>query len=95
MVCAEAVIAGRPVLTSRLSNALDALRGALVEAREDDPADYAAKIEALADDPARHAEMVRHTAGVSAQFTTPEFGLTSALERCLGGKSWPAATVST
>jgi glycogen synthase len=83
MVCAEAVIAGRPVLTSRLSNALDALRGALVEAREDDPADYAAQIEALADDPARYARLVQHTASVSAQFTDARFGLTNALERCL------------
>jgi glycogen synthase len=83
MVCAEAVIAGRPVLTSRLSNALDALRGALIEAREDDPADYAAQIEALADDPARYARLVQHTASVSAQFTDARFGLTNALERCL------------
>jgi glycogen synthase len=85
MVCAEAVIAGRPVLTSRLSNALDALRGALVEAHEDDPADYADKIEALAADPARYAELVRNTASVSGQFMSPEFGLTAALERCLLG----------
>jgi glycogen synthase len=83
MVCAEAVIAGRPVLTSRLSNAQDALRGALLEAREDDPEDYAAKIEALADDPAGYAEMVRHTAHVSGQFMNPGRGLASALERCL------------
>ena len=92
MVCAEAVIAGRPVLTSRLSNALDALRGALVEAREDDPADYADKIESLAADPARYAELGRCTALVSSQFMNPEFGLTTALERCLlGGAVQPAA----
>ena len=89
--CAEAVIAGRPVLTSRLSNALDVLRGALIEAREDDPADYAAKIEALADDPMRYAELVRHTALVSGQFMDPQLGLTKALERCLLG---PAAVVT-
>ena len=83
MVCAEAVIAGRPVLTSRLSNALDALRGALVEAREDDPVDYAAKIEALADNPTEYASLVRHTVQVSGQFMDPGFGLASALERCL------------
>jgi glycogen synthase len=91
MVCAEAVIAGRPVLTSRLSNALDALRGALVEAREDDPADYAAQIEALADDPARYARLVQHTASVSAQFTDARFGLTNALERCLSIAAPPTA----
>lgn len=85
MVCAEAVIAGRPVITSRLSNALEALHGAVIEAREDDPRDYAAKIEALADDPAAYAELVRHTKAVSAQFTNPQGGLTHALERCLLG----------
>lgn len=83
MVCAEAVIAGRPVLTSRLSNALDALRGSVVEAREDDPLDYAAKIEALADDPMEYASLVRHTVHVRAQFMDPSFGLASALESCL------------
>ena len=85
MVCAEAVIAGRPVITSRLSNALEALHGAVVEAREDDPRDYAAKIEALADNPAAYAELVRQTEAVSAQFTNPQGGLTHALERCLLG----------
>ena len=95
MVCAEAVIAGRPVLTSRLSNALDALRGALVEAREDDPDDYADKIEALADDPPRYAQLVQHTGAVSAQFTNPAFGLAAALEQCLvDGRPQAAARAS-
>ncbi|MBC7601785.1 MAG: glycosyltransferase family 4 protein [Ramlibacter sp.] len=87
MVCAEAVIAGRPVITSLLSNALEALRGAVVEAREDDPGDYAAKIEALADDPVAYAALVRHTAMASVQFTNPQGGLTYALERCLLGSA--------
>ncbi|MGH7291819.1 MAG: glycosyltransferase, partial [Myxococcota bacterium] len=87
MVCAEAVIAGRPVLTSRLSNAIEALRGALIEAREDDPLDYAAKIEALGADPQAHARLVAQTGRVSAQFTDPHFGLSSALERCLMGRA--------
>ena len=85
MVCAEAVIAGRPVITSRLSNALDALHGAVVEAREDDPGDYAAKIEALANDPLAYAQLVLQTEAVSRQFTNPHRGLTHALERCLLG----------
>ena len=83
LVCAEAVIAGRPVLTSVLSNALEALRGAVIEAREDDPQDYADKIEALFDDPAMYAERVGNTERVSAQFTDPARGLAAALEQCL------------
>ena len=86
MVCAEAVIAGRPVLTSKLSNAIEPLRGALIEAREDDPQDYAAKIEALGADPLVHAQLVAQTERVSAQFTDPRFGLSSALEQCLIGR---------
>ena len=69
--------------------------GALVEAREDDPADYADKIESLAAGPARYAELVRGTALVSSQFMNPAFGLTTALERCLlGGAVQPAKEVS-
>lgn len=90
MVCAEAVIAGRPVITSRLSNALEALDGAVIEAREDDPGDYAAKIEALADNPQAYAELVRHTEAVSLQFTDPQGGLTLALQRCLLNDAVPS-----
>jgi len=89
-VCAEAVLAGRPVLTSRLSNALDELRGAVIEAREDDPADYAAKIEALADDASRYAELVRGTELVRGQFTNRNRGMKRMLERCLLDTSAPA-----
>jgi glycogen synthase len=92
-VCAEAVLAGRPVLTSRLSNALEALAGAVVEARENDPADYAEKIAALFDDPERCAALVAATPIVGAQFTDRRFGLTAALERCLFGRE-PAAVMS-
>ena len=66
-----------------MSNALEALDGAVIEAREDAPGDYAAKIEALADNPQAYAELVRHTERVSLQFTDPQGGLTHALERCL------------
>jgi glycogen synthase len=82
-VCAEATIAGRPVITSRLSNALDAMRGALIEAREDDPQDYAEKIAALAARPQEYARLVAHTDAVSAQFTNADVGLAAVLARCL------------
>ena len=75
---------------SRLSNALDELRGAVIEAREDDPADYAAKIEALADDASRYAELVRGTELVRGQFTNRNRGMKRMLERCLLDTSAPA-----
>jgi len=37
---AEAILAGRPVVTSRLSNVVDVFEGAVVEARPDDPDSY-------------------------------------------------------
>lgn len=83
MICAEAVIAGRPVITSRVSNSLEVLRGAVIEARADDSLDYANKIELLADDPQAYAELVCNTWSVSMQFTNPDFGLTHVLEQCL------------
>ena len=91
-VCAEAVMAGRPVLTSRLSNAVDVLAGAVLEARGDDPADYASKIEALADAPQRYADLVSGTAALRDQFMNPAFGLTAALERCLLGDAASSTT---
>ena len=83
MVGAEAVIAGRPVITSRLCPVLELLQGVVVEAREDDPIDYAEKIEGLADDPAAYAALVCNAAVASVQFTNPRGGLTHALERCI------------
>ena len=92
MVCAEAMLAGRPVVTSRISNALEVLRGAVIEAREDDPNDYADKIAGVAADPHLYAELVRNTATVSEQFMDPAFGLTAQLEQWLatGGVRWRA-----
>jgi hypothetical protein len=85
-------MAGRPVLTSRLSNAVDVLAGAVLEARGDDPADYASKIEALADAPQRYADLVSGTAALRDQFMNPAFGLTAALERCLLGDAASSTT---
>ncbi len=47
---AEGVLTGRPVLTSRLSNALDVLEGAVVEARPDDLDSYIEGLERLMTD---------------------------------------------
>ena len=86
MVCAEAVIAGRPVITSRLSNALEALHGAVVEAREEDVDDYAAKIIEVVESPTRYEQLVARTAEVRAQFTDRAFGLEQVLQDCFFSK---------
>ena len=50
LVCAEAVISNLPIVTSRLSNALDLLGPAIVEAEPDDVCSYVAQIRRLASD---------------------------------------------
>lgn len=86
MVCAEAVIAGRPVITSRLSNALEALHGAVVEAREEDVDDYAAKIIEIIESPTQYEQLVERTVEVRAQFTDRAFGLGQVLQDCFFSK---------
>ena len=83
MVCAEAVLAGRPVITSRVSNALEALEGAIVEARVDDVDDYVRQIRAVVADPSRYRALVAGTERVAAQFVDRKRGLSAALEDCL------------
>lgn len=82
MVCAEAVLAGRPVVTSRMSNALEVLRGSVVEARENDVGDYVEKIVSLVNDPTRYEEMVSNTVKVRSQFLDEQRGLRAALTTC-------------
>lgn len=83
MVSAEAVLARRPVVTSRLSNALEALSGAVLETQPDDPASYAAQLARLLQDPALYESLVQGTAGVGRQFTDPRRGVGMALLECL------------
>ena len=47
MVAIEAILLGRPVITSRLSNALDVLTNAIVEAQPDNVQSYVSAIEKL------------------------------------------------
>ena len=50
MVAIEAILLGRPVITSRLSNALDVLTDAIVEAQPNDMQSYVQVIEKLMSD---------------------------------------------
>jgi glycosyltransferase involved in cell wall biosynthesis len=84
MVCAEAILCGRPVITTRLSNALDVLPGALVIATPDDPASYADAILDLLADPERYARHREACERHRAQFLDPAWSLEAALESVLG-----------
>lgn len=83
MVCAEAVLAGRPVVTSRVSNALDALRDAVVEARVDDADDFARAIASVRSDPALRRSLAEAAPRVGRQFVDRDRGLAAVLARLL------------
>jgi glycosyltransferase involved in cell wall biosynthesis len=83
MVCAEAILCGRPVITSRLSNAEDVLPGALLVAQPDDPGSYATSILQLLDQPCRY-ERLRSACGPhQEQFYDPRMSFAAALETVL------------
>jgi len=84
MVCAEAALAGRPVVTSRVSNALEALAGAVIEARVNDVDDYVRQIREVVRDRDRYAALVEGTTGAAEQFLDSRRGLQAVLEDCLG-----------
>jgi glycosyltransferase involved in cell wall biosynthesis len=83
MVCAEAVLCGRPALTSRLSNALDVLPGAIVEAQPDEPRSYVDRIVELLAEPARYERARAACAQHHAVFLDSGNGLRAGLERMI------------
>jgi glycosyltransferase involved in cell wall biosynthesis len=96
MVSAEAVLAGRPVLSSRVSNALDVLDEAIIEARTEDIEDYVAKIEQLLDHRDSYEKCAAACSTVSRQFIDRSRGKTAALGKLLealrpGWKAAPSA----
>lgn len=83
MVSAEAVLAGRPVLSSRVSNALDVLDDAIIEARTEDTEDYVAKIEQLLDHRDKYDKCASACDIVSRQFIDRSRGKAAALGKLL------------
>ena len=83
MVAAEAILTGRPVVTSRLSNAIDVLEGALVEAQPDDPASYVACLRRLRDDADYYLACCQACPSVGRQFYDHAQSLTAAFERAM------------
>lgn len=96
MVGAEAVLAGRPVLSSRVSNALDVLDEAIIEARTEDVEDYVGKIGHLLDYRDSYNKCASACTIVSRQFIDRSRGMTAALAKLLetlrpGWKAVPLA----
>jgi glycogen synthase len=81
MVCAEAILCHRPIITSRLSNAVDVLPGALAIATPDDPRSYADAIRRIVDDNAYYEGLSNACSTLQDQFYDERTSLTAALEK--------------
>lgn len=83
MVCAEAVLSGRPVITSPVVPAAEVLAGAVVLARTDHPASYANAIARLQDDLAAYTQLRRGCVAFRKVFFDRRHGLATALEKAV------------
>lgn len=81
--CAEAILAGRPVITSAVCPALEDIRAAAVEVAPNDVAGYADAIESLATDEAFYAAKVAATEPLKAQFYDSSNSYGAVLRRVL------------
>lgn len=79
MVAAEAVLLGRPVITTRLSNALDVLVGAIAEAQPDDVDSYVTVIQRLHEDRGYYESLCRACPPLRSQFLDGQRGLAAVL----------------
>ena len=70
-VCVESILAGRPVITSVHSNALDVLGSAAIEVPSGNVAAYADALAHLAQGPEAYASACRACATVQEQFYDP------------------------
>jgi glycosyltransferase involved in cell wall biosynthesis len=68
LVCAEAVLCGRPVVTSRVSNALPVLGDAIAVAQPDDVASYAEAVRRIVEEPALYERLRAACPAAAAQF---------------------------
>lgn len=68
MTCSEAILAGRPLVTSKVCPALDYLCDASIEATPDDAASYRDAIVNLSDDQELYTRKQRACAGLQQQF---------------------------
>jgi glycosyltransferase involved in cell wall biosynthesis len=83
-VVAEAVLAGRPVITSSVCPALEYVREAVMEVPPDQPAAYGEAILKLKSDPSLYETKRLASASVRRQFYDPHKGWNAALEKAVG-----------
>lgn len=76
---AEAILSGRPVITSAVVPALEVLRPACVEAKTDNLESYAASVTALLDDAAYYAKLCGACGPLQEQFFDKSMSFSAAL----------------
>jgi glycogen synthase len=81
MVCAEAALAKRAIVTSKLSNALDVFGDAIIEAQPDDPRSFADALLRLMTDRDLLQKAGQQANHVAKLFLDPDRSLTAALHR--------------
>jgi glycogen(starch) synthase len=83
MVCAEAVLSGRPLIAPPVTNAMDVLDGAILLTETDNPRSYAEKIGLLLEDPHRYKQLRAACPKLQAQFYDPDNSLTEAIAKVI------------
>jgi glycosyltransferase involved in cell wall biosynthesis len=80
---AEAILAGRPCVTSPVVPALEVLRPACMEARTNDVESYVAAIIELAQSPQLYDRLRAACPALATPFCNPEYGFSAAMERAV------------
>ncbi|MFM9852108.1 MAG: glycosyltransferase family 4 protein [Sphingomonadaceae bacterium] len=83
LVCAEATLSGRPVITSRLSNALPVIGAAIAEAQPEDVGSYVAVIRALAENRSEYDSLQSACHSASRLFLDRSQGYAAAIDRLI------------
>ncbi len=83
MTAAEAILAGRPIVTNPVVPALEILRSAAMAAKTDDPESHRLCVETLATDSESYERLQAACAPLQHQFYDRELGLAAVLKRAL------------
>jgi glycosyltransferase involved in cell wall biosynthesis len=83
MTCAESILAGRPLITSRVCPALEYLAEAAVEAEPDDPNSYGAAIIRLSTQPELYERKRQACLPAQKQFYEPKNSWRTAMMEAL------------
>jgi glycosyltransferase involved in cell wall biosynthesis len=83
MTAAEAILAGRPVITNPVVPALEVLRPACIEARTNDVDSYVAAILKLVDNPSQYRVLCNACPALRDQFYDRDQGLTAILKKAI------------